>query len=145
MRHYFLLIFMVFFLAACTANTTFESVEPGVSLLINLNPALDLDQESTETYHTTSFGQYIFMASQEGKEPIYGLLPLKFNGGYLAADILFFAPGLFFNLREVFPYYQFDMDTGELKYRQKETDDWAVYQAPAAEVERAKVYFSTYK
>jgi hypothetical protein len=69
------------------------------------------------------------------------LLPLKFHGGYLALDILFFAPAAFFNLRGVFPYYEFDSEKHELKYRQKETDTWVTYHPSDDETARAKQYF----
>ncbi|HEY7866027.1 MAG TPA: hypothetical protein VIC51_08495, partial [Psychromonas sp.] len=62
-------------------------------------------------------GKYVFKASSEGKKPIYGLVPLKFNAGYLAADIMFFAPAMFFNLREVYPHYQFDINAGVVRYK----------------------------
>ncbi len=45
----------------------------------------------SKTYKATSFGQYRFRAEKPGMEPMYGLIPLKFNSGYLVADILFFA------------------------------------------------------
>ncbi len=72
---------------------------------------------------------------------MYGLVPLKFNGGYLATDILFFAPAMFFNLREVFPYYQFDLESNEVRYKKKESDEWTIYKPKVEEVERAKTYF----
>ena len=80
---------------------------------------------------------------EAGFEPFTGILPLKFNGGYLALDILFFAPAMFFNLREVFPYYEFDLEKRVVKYRLKETEDWQVYVPTAAEAERGGKFFAT--
>lgn len=42
----------------------------------------------TETFNTTTLGNYEFRADTPSHETLYGLLPLKFNGGYLARDIL---------------------------------------------------------
>ena len=108
---------------------------------MNDKPQFMLETQPEQTYSTTSFGQYQFKLESEGHEPMYGLMPLKFNGGYLAADILFFAPAMFFNLREVFPYYQFDLEHKEIRYKKNIEDSWTVYKPEAAEVNRAKAYF----
>ncbi len=128
-------------LSACTASTSFQSTDPDVTLHVNKTAAISLSEPSEQTYKTTSFGQYVFKASKEGKESMYGLIPLKFNGGYLAADILFFAPAMFFNLREVYPYYEFDIEKGVVRYKKKDTDPWHTYTATKAEIERAQLYF----
>jgi hypothetical protein len=70
-----------------------------------------------------------------------GFLPLKFNGGYLAADILFFAPAAFFNLREAFPFYEFDIEKQVVKFRKQQDEEWASYEPSPAEVSRAKMFF----
>ncbi len=132
---------VAFLLAGCAASTNFESVQTGISLKINENPKFHIAENTNQTYSTTSFGQYKFKAEKEGVEPMYGLIPLKFNGGYLAADILFFAPATFFNLREVFPYYQFDVEKNEVRYKKKESDEWMVYKPKPEEIQHAKKYF----
>lgn len=129
-------------LSACTASTSFESAQNNVSLTINDKPSIALSKPNTNTYNATSFGQYVFKAEAENSEPMYGVIPLKFNGGYLAADILFFAPALFYNLREVYPFYKLDLQTKEILYRKKETDPWTFYKPLPDEVERAKLYFA---
>lgn len=126
-------------LAGCSATTSLETVQQDVSVRVNGGAPLDLSKD--HTYSTTSFGQYRFKAEKEGMEPMYGLLPLKFNGGYLAADILFFAPALFFNLREVFPYYQLDTESNEVRYRKSESAAWMTYKPELEEVRNAKSYF----
>jgi hypothetical protein len=95
----------------------------------------------TEAHTTTSFGNYEFRAQAAGADPFYGVLPLKFNGGYLALDILFFAPAMFFNLREVYPQYEFDVEKKVVKFRQKDTDEWSVYTPLAKESDRARQFF----
>jgi len=128
-------------LSGCTATTSFESAQKDVSLTINDKQTIDISKSNNNTYYATSFGQYIFKAEKEGTEPMYGLIPLKFNGGYLAADILFFAPAMFYNLREVYPYYKFDLERKEVLYKKKETDQWRFYKPLPDEIERAKRYF----
>lgn len=95
----------------------------------------------TETLTTTSFGNYEFRVQAPGRETLTGILPLRFNGGYLAADILFFAPAMFLNLREVFPYYEFDLEQWVVRYKDKNDKEWHTYTPIPAEVARAKAYF----
>ncbi|MFT7054164.1 MAG: hypothetical protein ACJAU1_001723 [Psychromonas sp.] len=129
-------------LSACSAQTSFQPMNEQVELKVNKNAPITIAKNVSQTYSTTSFGQYVFKASSEGKEPIYGVIPLKFNGGYLAADILFFAPAMFFNLREVYPHYQFDLNVGVVRYKKKEEDSWVTYIPTKEEAERAIQYFN---
>jgi hypothetical protein len=125
----------------CTASTQLDAKQDNVSISVNDKAPFTIEPEVEHTYNTTSFGQYRFKAEAEGHEPMYGLMPLKFNGGYLAADILFFAPALFFNLREVFPFYELDIENKVIKYKLKESDEWTIYKPKQAEVEGAINYF----
>lgn len=129
-------------LSACTATTSLRSSDPTLAVKINDDAPLMLKSPVSKTYKTTSFGQYRFRATQEGMEPMYGLIPLKFNSGYLVADILFFAPAAFYNLREVYPYYEFDVAEGVVRYKKNEQDQWISYIPTAAEVARARAYFN---
>lgn len=129
-------------LSACTATTSLRSSDPSLAVKINNDAPLVLKKPVSKTYKATSFGQYRFRATQEGMEPMYGLMPLKFNSGYLVADILFFAPAAFYNLREVYPFYEFDVAQGVVRYKKKESDQWTSYKPTAAEVERAQAYFA---
>lgn len=112
-------------LAGCSAMTTISTTQPGGSVTVYTSTATTVPR--TESFATTSFGNYDFKAEAPGFEPFYGLLPLKFNGGYLALDILFFAPAAFFNLREVYPYYELDVEKKQVKYRKSPTDEWSVF------------------
>lgn len=114
-------------------------MQPGAKVQIKTSAKNEAPR--SESYATTSFGNYEFQVSADGKDPFYGVLPLKFNGGYLALDILFFAPATFFNLREVFPYYEFDQARGMIKYKLKEADSWTEYQPTQEETDRAKRFF----
>lgn len=81
------------------------------------------------------------LALAAGGKKMYGILPLKFNGGYLAMNILFFAPAPFFNLREVYPLYEFDVDRNVIKFRGSEKESWMEMQPTPEEAARAKRFF----
>lgn len=129
-------------LSACVSTTSYQAKEAGLQLTVNKDSAVSVDKGDSHTYNTTSFGQYFFKLSDGGAQTMYGLLPLKFNGGYLAMDILFFAPAMFYDLREVFPYYQFDIKDGIVQYKKKPQDNWVTHKSTPAEIERAKRYFN---
>ena len=137
-------------MAGCSATTKFESVGSDVRLKIDDRSEIVMSGEKGRsgsfvslvdghTFRTTSFGQYRFKAEgDDGQQPMYGNIPLKFNGGYLALDILFFAPAMFFNLREVYPYYQFDIEKQEVRYRSRGSDNWSIYKPTPEEISEAK-------
>ena len=127
------------FLCGCAATTTISAIQEGA--IIDIKSSEQATVPRTESYKATSFGNYEFRAKAGSDTPLFGILPLKFNGGYLALDILFFAPAAFFNLREVFPFYDFDIEKRVLKYRFKETDEWNVYTPLEAEANRAREFF----
>ncbi len=123
--------------------TTIQSAQPDVVLKVKEKeykayPAAD-------TFSTTSFGNFDFRAEKPGAEPLLGILPLKFNGGYLALDILLFAPAAFFNLREVFPFYEVDMADRVVRYRKDANQPWQVYRPTPEESKRAEAYFKDQK
>lgn len=127
-------------LCACSAVTQLSSTQSDAT--ITIKEGKHSGNPRSETLKTTSFGNYEFKVEQPQGKVLYGVLPLKFNGGYLAADILFFAPAAFFNLREVYPYYEFDTEKGVVRYKNKPQDSWLEYAPLAAESERAKAYFN---
>ncbi|TVU69714.1 MULTISPECIES: hypothetical protein [Cobetia] len=130
-------------LAGCSANTTISS--PSETAKINLKDVSRNQSTVQQELPTTSFGNYEFEVMDEQKAPMYGILPLKFNGGYLALDILLFAPGAFFNLREVYPYYEIDHDQGVVRYRSEKGGEWTTYTPTQEEAERARKYFAAQK
>lgn len=125
--------------AGCAATTQLRSVHPGVDLSIqekSLGPMpVNVD------LRTTTFGNYEFRATRADGKKMYGILPLKFNGGYLAMNILFFAPASFFNLREVYPLYEFDVDRNVIKFRGSEKESWMETQPTPEEAARARRFF----
>jgi hypothetical protein len=125
-------------LAACSSMTTINSPHTGTQLLVKDR---HLTLPAHENMRGTSFGNYEFKASEDGFDPFYGILPLSFKGGHLAADILLFAPGAFFNLRAVFPFYEIDVEKGLIRYRASENEAWNEYRPKADEIARARSYY----
>ncbi|MBI4809488.1 MAG: hypothetical protein HY799_11155 [Nitrosomonadales bacterium] len=95
----------------------------------------------SESFPVSTFGKYEFKAVLPGREPFYGMLPRKFNGGMLALDILFFTPAMLLNLNGVYPFYEFDIENKTLRYKVKETDKWSTYQPSLADINRSKDFF----
>ncbi len=133
------LIVSIAVLTGCSMATTI-SARPDVAS-VQLREKSYSALPATDRVKTTTFGNYEFKAENAGGEPFYGILPLKFNGGYLALDILFFAPATFYNLRGVFPEYEIDVAEQTIRYRSSASDSWVEYKPTPAEVERARLYF----
>lgn len=129
-------------LMACTSIVTIRSTDGPSLLKINNKSTINIGQKTQQAYPVTSFGKYKFKLTKKGRKPMYGIVPLKFNGGYLALDILFFTPALLFNLREVYPYYEFDIRERVVKYKKRESDAWMLYKPTETDIEHAKSYFS---
>jgi hypothetical protein len=125
--------------AGCTATTSLTAAQGGSSVEIKETKQSNLPR--SETLGATTFGNYEFKAESPGFEPLYGVLPLRLNGTYMALDILFFCPALFFNLREVFPNYELDLEKRVIRYRREDSDPWVEYQPTADESARAQKYF----
>jgi hypothetical protein len=133
------IVALVGLLTGCVATTTLNASQGGTTIAVK--ESNQATSPRTEKFGTTSFGNYEFLAESPGFEPFTGILPLKFNGGYLALDILFFAPAMFFNLREVYPYYEFDLQARVVKYKNKEDQEWHIYVPREAEVARGREFF----
>jgi hypothetical protein len=126
-------------LEGCTTVSTMSTAQPDVAIAVGERTYSTLPV--TDTFLATTFGNYEFKASKPGQEPLYGLLPMKFNPGYLVLDILFFAPATFFNLREPYPFYMFDLDKRVIRFKRKENEDWREYSPVSAESATAQRYF----
>jgi hypothetical protein len=125
-------------LAGCSAMTTITAKQPDATVAIVKSPSTAVPR--TESFPTRSFGNYEFRAEAPGFDPFYGILPLKFNGGYLAADILFFTPAMFWNLREVYAFYEFDLEKKYVRYKSKTEEEWNTFlPLPADEQEGKEV------
>jgi hypothetical protein len=49
---------------------------------------------------------------------------------------------MFFNLREVYPFYEFDTEKGVVRYKKQAADPWHTYTPTSDEIERARSYFA---
>ena len=125
-------------LAACSSVTTLSSTRPDTQLAVKEKR---VTLPASQDLKSTSFGNYEFKAVADGHDPFYGILPLSFRGGRLAADIILFAPAAFFNLRTVFPYYEFDVEKGLIRYRKTASEPWNEYRPKPEEAARARAYF----
>jgi hypothetical protein len=122
------------------ATTRFEAVSPGTTLTVRGGERMDLPKEVQLDSKAT--GQHEFVATAPSGRSLYGILPLRVNGGKMAVSILFFAPALFIGgFRDVFPFYQMDPDAGFLRYKSGESEEWRLYQPTSAEINRAKLHF----
>lgn len=134
------LVGAVLLLQACSSTARFDAVQSGARLSVGdlapvqLPHAFDLGAKAT--------GQHEFKVEGADGKTMYGILPLKVNGGRMAVSILFFAPALAMGgFRDAYANYKFDLDRGEVLYQATDGGDWRVYRASAAEVNRAKLRF----
>ena len=135
---YCIVLSMLLVLAACASTTSITSPEPDSVLSLR---EVRLELPAQHRLRGTTFGNYEFKAQAPGQAPFYGVLPLNFKGAYLAADILFFAPATFFNLRGAFPFYEIDVSKQVVRFKRKAADPWTEIQPKQAEEERARNYF----
>ncbi len=110
---------------ACSSTANFSTPQTGAT--VRIFKSTEYAAPRSEKLTSTSFGNYEFRVDAPGQEPFYGVLPLRFNGSRVALDILFFAPAMFFNLRDAYRYYEFDADQKLVRYRQKPEDNWLIY------------------
>jgi hypothetical protein len=128
------------FLQGCVNMARLNATTPGTTMSIKGVDRKELPR--TEELGSKATGQYEFMAVPPQGEPLYGILPLKVNGGKIVASIMFFAPALFIGgFRDVYGYYEIDPVTKTLRYKNTEEEDWHSYLPTKGESERAKAYF----
>jgi hypothetical protein len=134
------LITCVAFLQGCTSTARLNTTTAGTTLAIKGVDRKELPR--TEELGSKATGQYEFMAVPPQGEPLYGILPLKVNGGKIVASIMFFAPALFIGgFRDVYGFYEIDPGAKTIRFKNTEADDWHMYQPTVGESQRAKTYF----
>lgn len=145
MKNKIVQLVVVLLISGCSATSELNTKTNLGQIVINDNSPMIISPDTAvkKSYSTTSFGQFNFKLSESAiNQTMYGVVPLKFNGGYLAADILFFAPAMFFNLREFYPFYEFDVASGTIKYKKFKSEPWTIHQPTDSEILRAKKYFN---
>lgn len=127
-------------LAGCATTTHLDGAQPGTTLKIvgyqdaSLPRTQELDSKAT--------GQHLFMATGPDGKKMYGLLPLRVNGGTMAMSILFFAPALAIGgFRDTFAYYEVDVDKNVLRYKSKPQEAWRTYNPLDIEADRSRAAF----
>jgi hypothetical protein len=126
--------------AGCASTASFQGNADAWNVHIQPGGPFVLDEDTTVLFGDTTFGQYSFRVERAGGEVFYGRLPLQFQDNRVFWDILF--PPLYaFNLRAVYPFYQFDPDAGVVRYRASEVDPWQEHVPTEIEVRRARSYF----
>lgn len=136
----FLLACVLVVIQGCTTATRFEGAVPGTRFSLREFEVVELPKEMVLESKAT--GQYEFMATTPACDALYGILPLRVNGGTMGASIVLFAPALFIGgFRDVFAFYQLDPVEGVVRFKNKAEDDWRRYKPTSAERERAKRYF----
>lgn len=137
-----ILALTIVLIQGCAAVTRFEAATPGTTLIVRGLERMELPKEVQLESKAT--GQHEFLAATPAGQRLYGILPLRVNGGTMAVSILLFAPALFIGgFRDVFPFYQLDPEAGLLRYKVDEREDWREYKPTAAESNRAKLHFDT--
>ncbi len=135
-----MLIGMLVLIQGCTTATRFEGASAGTKFSLRDFESVELPKEMVLESKAT--GQYEFMATTPACDALYGILPLRVNGGTMAASIALFAPALFIGgFRDVFAFYQLDPVDGVVRYKNTAEEDWRSYKPKMIEVERAKRYF----
>lgn len=134
-----LLLLALVLLQGCTAMTKLDAARPGSTLAVRGLDRTELPR--TEELKSKATGQHEFMAASPTGATLFGILPLRVNGGRMSMSIAFFAPALFGGFRDAFPFYEFDPDEGVLRYKYREQDEWRTYKPTMAESERARQYF----
>lgn len=126
-------------LGACSNTALIRSTHPQTHLTLKDHAATRLPTRLDLS--TTTFGNYEFEAVQPGQPPMYGLLPLNFQGGNLALDILFFMPAIWFNLRGAYEHYEVDVENGVIRYRDDNDDPWQTYRPTPQDIASARQQF----
>lgn len=127
-------------LQACSSTARFESAPAAATLTVRGLKPVPLPHSFTLDSKAT--GQYEFQLQTAQNQSLYGILPLRVNGGRMALSILFFAPALpLGGFRDAHPNYLFDVERGEIRYLAEGSADWRVHKISGAESARAKAFF----
>jgi hypothetical protein len=130
-------------LGGCASTTHLEAARPGTTLALHGTGPMYLPQD--RDLESKATGQYEFVATSPSGQTMYGILPLHVSGTKMAASILFFAPALFIGgFRDVMPFYQFDPDANELRYKSEPKEEWRVFKPLMVESARAKNFFEAH-
>jgi len=94
-----------------------------------------------EELSVRTFGSYHFVAEKKGGEPVYGVIPLYVNVGYIILDALFFAPIVLLNARSAYPFYEIDLEKKNIRYSD-DGQNWYNYAITSEEFDYSKIYYN---
>jgi len=130
---------VVFFVSGCSTLSTISSTQPNVSVRIMEKPNAPMPVK--EELSVRTFGSYLFVAQKEGADPLYGVIPLHVNIGYIILDALFFAPLALLNARGAFPFYEIDYEKAIIRYSD-DGKNWNDYKITSEESDYSKNYYN---
>jgi len=93
-----------------------------------------------EELSVRTFGSYHFVAQKNGADPLYGVIPLHVNAGYIVLDALFFAPLILINARGAYPFYEIDYEKAIVRYSD-DGQQWYDYKITSEESDFSKNYY----
>lgn len=134
-------IFMaaVFFVSGCSTLSTISSTQPDVSIRIMEKPYAPMPVK--EELLVRTFGSYHFVAKKEGADPLYGVIPLHVNVGYIILDALFFAPLILINARGAYPFYDVDYEKAIIRYSD-DGQNWFDYSVTSEESDYSRNFYN---
>lgn len=135
-----LIIPCLFLFIGCSTNSKLTTIPEEASIKIGRTNISGIAPLSGDISRTT-FGKYPVMVEKEGYETLYAILPMNVGGGVIAADVLLFAPAVFWNAQGAFSFYEFDLEKGIIRYKEKDPEEWKEYEIPAADQDKAKRFF----
>ena len=139
MNRYFIFV-LCLFLAGCSTKPVFTSKPDNAHVRI-AKSEIDGYTPFRATLKRTTFGSYPFIVEKEGYEPLFGRLPLNVRPGIIVLDALLFAPMVFWNAQSGFKFYEFDLHSGLIRFRNSPKDEWETFVIPEQEKALGKAYF----
>ena len=112
-----LLTCLCFLLIACGQHVRFSAVQGPANLTLQRQSLGTTPVE--KKLKTTTFGRYRYIVEKEGYNTLEGVLPLKVSARNIVLDALFFAPAVFFNAQYPFKEYEFDLEKGIIRFRNR--------------------------
>jgi hypothetical protein len=128
-----------FFVSGCSTLSTISSTQPDVSIRVMEKPHAPMPVK--EELSVRTFGSYHFVAEKTGADPLYGVIPLHVNVGYIILDALFFAPLTLINARGAYPFYEIDYEKAIIRYSD-DGQNWDTYNITSEESDYAKIYYN---
>ena len=130
----------VFFVSGCSTLSTISATQPGVS--VRINEKAPAPAPVKHEFSVRALGSDFFAAKKDGAEPLYGVVPLQVNIGYIILDALFLAPLILWNARGAYPFYEIDYDRAIIRYSE-DGKTWGQYSILREEMEYAKSYYTS--